>query len=375
MLDWDIETLKKYKEEAEYAYNVNPSECTAHTFNCYESLGNELEIDTEDDEENEETITVRDIKEMVSDFKEYFESLPQVTRKYLLRIITSFDVLFKKNVNSDVIKLKQRKSNTNTLVRQSYKLFKSLDPTIENYLDYIYENKLVKFDQEFSDRSFVCKDYYNGVGWMWAHNGEKYLTETTFNHELAHTLDIVVNPQLDLMRRKSGLEETNSIFCDLLTHCDIISKYKNNQKEENAIISDANYFSFIKRSIISLGLLYSISKMKNINKKSLEELLYLKYDLTLIKGHRIYDIIGSLNDYDSATYIISNILALHMLDAYKEDAEKGAYLYRTSLYSTRNDILGYLTDLEFDPEDIDYGLELLFNKNKEVNNNLMLLRK
>lgn len=299
------------------------------------------------------------VKTRLHSFAYYYSHMPNNIKFYLDEFTKKLDCLYFKNFEN--LKLKNLNIDNLYLYEQSFEFFKDLNPKFKFNLDKIYTDKLIRVldkNDPIYKISIDCmnRDTYYKIPYGTVKNSKKCSVISTYNHETMHMIEHMEN--FDHYSKKNAffLREINSTFVDYLT--DYLYINKNDENSFEHLKSWNNYFNDVRHYLLDLGILFTlvpfIQKQK-IHSSSIKKTLINRYNYPT---NDILEYIKQIDPYYTTLYLFSSIVALHLLEIYKEDPYKAKFLLNKNIYSSNNGPIQMLKDLEFDYRDVDYGVYL-----------------
>ena len=230
-----------------------------------------------------------------------------------------------------------------------FDFFNKYAPKYNDIFKFLIDNRLVHLkDYNPHVNSSCYYDSINTIPYVIIHNSEDAETYSTAIHEIAHAYWYYINQRDDM--KLSFYIETPSNLSQFLYDQDRIDNNDN-------LISICNYFNVLKQSFFGIALMNRLNNSKFDVKKIQENFLFYNS----FKDYDLEDVayfFTSMNCLDHASYGFSLILTLHMLKIFDNDFEKGKTFYNDYILNTPNNYMKFLKKIEFDINDIDYGIQL-----------------
>ena len=287
-------------------------------------------------------------------FKKYIKYLDKDISSLILELTRTFGY---KAISSDGQEIELGKVNVSNddLKYQAYTFFGHLGD-FDKALDKIFKNGLIKVIDVTSCESLFGQTYLdliNHLGYAFVYNTSDVNVYSTFNHELFHIIEQMKNPKLH--------DDTALLFLEArTTFIDFLTQYK--RIKDNPYTDHTDEFNVYKNSKIfanyclkSIEIANFLSYYDDLNPKQMVSRLKGQYNDKLdLKGNNIdiYDPVDAIN------FFMSYLVAIHLLNVYIEDEEKGIYLFNKALHENPNHNFKYLKSLEFDPKNKDYISDL-----------------
>lgn len=370
ILNWDKKQMKTYCQNLRNKKSLTEFDFLAFEF--YDTYLNDkysFDYNTKDQYEDELTlqeedriVSINEIKDKCKEFKELFIG------NYSTHIYKSFITLLKYAGRTNYglkqeISVQQKEITDEEFIDQSYQMFGSISSKFNPFLNYIYENKLVKIKKDIDildEPSFCLPDLHNKVGYVYLNEKEKDSTlESAYNHELMHSLTCNINPKMyqsdsPIFENFDLINEAHAIYMLFYTNQQLYEK----SKDINYIISNYNYINYLQRIIFYFNVIYLISDLKEINQNNIEDVLYNRLNLVIedFNGFATTIVDESIEKY--LKYLFSGLVALHLLE---QDFAKSRELFTDSIFNDYKSVNRFLRKIEFNLKD-DYYACRLFNR-------------
>lgn len=359
---WDFtEISNRYKEIKRLKKNSNnTNEYLDNTLDNYRILLNSSNLDKLYDDNKDS------LEDLIHYYTIYMKDLDKPISESILSFIkkNGYKTLCEKDYNFN---LNSIEINDDELEDQAYDLFGHLDKKYQKYLGNIIRNRLIHIDKipkdETNNYGKTYLDYINFLGYALINNESTINLLSTFNHEITHILEIMINPGLTL---EEGIifGEARALFIDILTLYRIYQSNNNNSLD--AFKEIINIINDYKRSISDLEIINHLSYIDNLSEKNVVSSLKRNYGISVYNKKEVIENI-CFDSIDNISYLYSLLLAFHMLDNYIKDEEKGIYLFNKSMETDVTNNIKYLTTLEFNPNDSDYINDLHKKYNNKFN--------
>lgn len=311
------------------------------------------------------------IENLMKETNYFMRYLPKEILESIIKIIGNLDIFYLKK---DLVyhELSKVKIDDEELIERNTSLFYYLNPGFIKYLKYIYKNKLVQTTviDDVENNGAVYMDRINHIPYGIILKNNTASDCCTFNHEIMHMIEYFKNPNIYNIE-KSCVSELNTIFVTLLTN---YIDFNNNFYKLDSLYSFDNYLTNIKESIIDLGMLITIKNYnyKKIKVHTINKLLSNKYNLNNKLTKRD---ICNLQFQEEFNYFYSCCAALHLLEEYKKDEEKGLYLFNKGIEISPKDQYSFFKNIEFDYKDYEYGINLFLKQDEFIENEIKRIRK
>ena len=183
-------------------------------------------------------------------------------------------------------------------------------------------------------------------------NNKSYTRESIFNHEIAHALTAMAKNKFYF--DSEVFTEMHSIFMTLYTNNYLYS----NTKKEIYINGNINYLNYLNLTINRINYIDIISRLKIINKNTIEKAILKETSMNLIDMDKWIEILSQVDIQESFKYFISGILAMHLLSF---DDEKRNFLFKKTMLKNYKDENTLLKDIELNHKDNFFIAELFQN--------------
>lgn len=363
-LDWDKNIMIKCRDILLKKDNLTQDDIDI--INFYNSFLNKESIDEEENFSFLSNIELlQKLEEKKAEYKIFINSLPHKIRNNLYTLIDSC----KSNYYNDDDKinyLSKEKVNNKDLFNTSYEVFESISPYFNECLSYIYKNNLVKITKGYG-RPYCITDCYNKKGFVLLKRSCENTTESSYNHELAHSIIALLNGEF-FYNKEDFLAEFHSSFMQFYTDLFLYKK----TYDYKYLISYENYLIFIKTYLLTFAIIDELSNIKgNLNITKIENQFLKTFNIRLYDFNFYFN--NFLNDYngkENYTYLLSGFCSLNLIN--NNDIEE---VKRTFTDSSFNNFLTkeeFFKAIDFNIDSDYYMLDIL---NKSINNTTSLVRK
>ena len=361
-LDWDKNLMIEKREKLLQKDNLSSDDLEILKFyNFYIDNKVQVKKTNKEDKQNKELSDLKKLENERQTFLNYIND-PEIGGDNIKYFIESLKYLA---LQSDYKHISNNKVTNQDLFDTSYLVFGSLSPYFERFLDYIYQNKLVKVSKnKVNYCSNTILDLYNKLGYSSITNYDfsKKINskEGTFNHELAHSMINTTNGDF-IYKENPDLTEFHSMFMSFYTDKFMYDK-TNNKKY---LYSLYNTLSILKEYIKKIALMNDISKIdgpltNRKLKKEIENNIFLSsYNIddiidTLLNGRSIYYMI---------IYLFSSCYVFNLFDKDLNDMKK---MFVDSVFNNFSTYEEFLKTIDFDYTDPYIYTNLFIEKDNEI---------
>jgi len=308
---------------------------------------------------------IKAIEELMDEFKNFIndKTILSIQFKNLIEglkfLVLDFDY---KNIDNSKI-------TSEELVSQSYEIFGGISPSLIKYLDFIYNNNLVKMILHKTRENGCCyTDVFNKLGFVFAVNTDYCSSESMINHELAHSIITTTNGEFYYLNY-DDLMEFNSSFMDVYT-----DKYLYEKKFDiKYLYSYYNLLSIYKSYIYWFAIMNETSKIKGtLTKEKIEEQLRNNY----IYDYKDFNDFGTelLKNYNLG-YIVYLIGACCAFSMFEKDLKDMKRIYTNTFFQEYKSYEDFFKSIDFDYKNPYIALDIFNKETVEVKQMIRKLEK
>lgn len=307
------------------------------------------------------------LEELVYEYKDFINCKADLSIQFknliegLKYLVLDFDY---KDIDIDNSKITSRE-----LVEKSYEIFGNISPGLIKYLDFIYNNNLVKMVFHKTRESSSCEtDVFNKLGFVFAQNDDDYSSESMMNHELAHSIITTTNGEFYYLNC-GYLTEFNSSFMGIYTDKYLYEK----TKDIKYLHSYYNLLLAYQWYIYKFALINEISKIKgDLTKEKIEKQLINNYvynykDFNALAMHLI-----NYYDFKNILYLIGSCCAFNMFENDLKDVKK---MYTNTFFQEYKSYEDFFKSIDFDYKNPYIALDIFNKETVEVKQMIRKLEK
>ncbi len=357
-LDWDKKLMIEKRENLLQKDDLNSYDLEILKFyKFYIDKKVEVKKINREDKKNKELSDLKKLEKERQVFLNYIND-PEIGGDNIKFFIESLKCLA---LQSDYKNISNSRVTNQDLFDTSYLVYGSLSPYFERFLDYMYQNKLVKVSKNKVDSQTIC-DTYNKLGYSLITDNDLDTNskEGIFNHELAHSMITITNGDF-IYKENPDLTEFHSMFMSFYTDKFMYDK-TNNKKY---LYSLYNTFSILKEYIIKIALMNDISKIdghltNRKIKKEIEKNIFLSsYNVDDIFD----DLLNGISIYSMIIYLVSSCYALNLFNKDLNDMKK---MFVDSVFNNFSTFEEFIKTIDFDYNDPYIYINLFAEKDFEV---------
>ncbi|MDD5980332.1 MAG: hypothetical protein PUC23_04385 [bacterium] len=351
-LDWDKDIVKTCKNNLEnLGYNDLENLILIDTYNKF-LIGNLDDDSFEEISFNDKEI-LKIIKEEVIAYKKLIDDLPNKFSNNLINLVDGLKIPNVADFNID------DKTTDDELYKLSYEIFTDVSEEFKKYLDYIYDNKLVKISNDvFLDGPCCYVDLYNKKGFVYYPKHIISSRTSSYNHELTHSINTMTNGEF-YYNINPDLTEFNSIFMELYSDNFMYNKTKDNM----FLYSKYNSLNRFKTDIRNIAIIKSLSEIRptkeNIICKMKDD---FNIDLEDNFNNYFNDILKTLKIEIDYCYLIGLCCSLNLLNNCNLDEQKSRFM--KSFYVNRRK--NFFRTIDFNIDNNYYMYDILEKEFKKM---------